>query len=72
MFSTLDFESSDLSSNLGRTFFSLGFPGGSDGEEHACSAEDPGSIPELGRSPGEGNGNPLQYLCLENPVDREV
>ena len=45
MFSTLDFESSDLSSNLGRTFFSLGFPGGLDGEEHAYSAEDPGSIP---------------------------
>ena len=45
MLSTLDFESSDLSSNLGRTFFSLGFPGGSDGKDHACSAEDLGLIP---------------------------
>ena len=35
----------------------------------ACNAGDPGSIPELGRSPGEGNGNPLQYSCLENPMD---
>ena len=46
-----------------------GFPAGSDGEESACSAGDPGSIPGLGRSPGEGNGNPLQYSCQENPVD---
>ena len=36
----------------------------------ACDAEDPSSIPGLGRSPGEGNGNPLQYFCLENPMDR--
>ena len=41
------------------------FPGGSDGKVSACNAGDPGSIPSLGRSPGEGNGNPLQYLCLE-------
>ena len=47
-----------------------GFPGGSDGEESACNAGDPGSIPGLGRSPGEGHGKPLQYSCLENPVDR--
>ena len=47
----------------------LGFPGGSDGKEPACSAGDPGSIPGSGRSPGEGNGNPLQYPCLENPMD---
>ena len=38
-------------------------------EESACSAEDLGSIPGLGRSPGEGNGNPLQYSCLENPME---
>ena len=38
----------------------------------ACNAEDPGSIPGSGRSPGEGNGNPLQYSCLENPMDREA
>ena len=48
----------------------VSFPGGSDGEESACNAEDPGLIPGSGRSPGEGNGNPLQYPCLENPVDR--
>ena len=48
----------------------LGFPGGSDGKESACNAGDPGSVPELGRSPGEGNGNSLQYSCLENSVDR--
>ena len=45
------------------------FPGSSDSKESACSAGDPGSIPETGRSPGEGNGNPLQYPCLENPTD---
>ena len=44
-----------------------GFPGGSDGKETACNVEDLGSIPELGRSPGVGHGNPLQYSCLENP-----
>ena len=40
------------------------------GKESTCNIEDLGSIPELGRSPGEGNGNPLQYSCLENPMDR--
>ena len=45
-------------------------PGGSDGKESACSAGDPGLIPGFGRSPGEGNGYPLQYSCLENPTDR--
>ena len=49
---------------------SWGFPGGSDGKESACKAEDLGSIPGWGRSPGGGNGNPLQYSCLENPMDR--
>ena len=48
----------------------LGFPGGSDGKESGCNAEDLSSIPGLGRSPGEGSGNPLQYYCLENPMDR--
>ena len=43
----------------------MGFPGGSDGKESACNAGDLGLIPGLGRSPGEGNGNPLQYSCLE-------
>ena len=44
-------------------------PGGSDGKESACSAGDPSSIPGLGRSPGEGNGNPLQYFRPENPME---
>ena len=44
-----------------------GFPGGSDGKESTCNAGDLSSIPGLGRSPGEGHGNPLQYSCLENP-----
>ena len=48
----------------------LGFPYSSVGKESACNAGDLGSIPRLGRSPGEGNGNPLQYSCLENPTDR--
>ena len=45
-------------------------PGGSDGKESACSTEDWDSIPGLGRSPGEGNGDPFQYSCLENLMDR--
>ena len=49
----------------------MGFPGGSDGKDSACSVGDLGSIPWSGRSPGEGNGNPLQYSCLENPMDGE-
>ena len=48
----------------------MGFPGGSDGKESACNAGEPGSIPGSGRSPGEGHGNPVQYSCLENPMDR--
>ena len=48
----------------------LGFPGGSDGKESACKSGDLGLIPGLGRSPGEENGNPLQYSCLENPMDK--
>ena len=48
-----------------------GFPGGSDGKVSACNEGDLGSIPGLGRSPGEGNGNPLQYSCLGNSVTEE-
>ena len=48
----------------------LGFPGGSDGEESACNAGDLGSIPGLGRSPSKRIAYPLQYSCLENPMDR--
>ena len=46
------------------------FLGGSVGKKSVCSAGDPDLIPGSGRSPGEGNGNPLQYSCLENPMDR--
>ena len=49
-----------------------GFPGGSEGKVSACNVGDLGLIPELGRSPGEGNSNPLQYCCLENPMDGEA
>ena len=52
-----------------RTFW--GCPGGSDGEESACNAGDPGSVPRLGRSPGEGNGNPLRILTWEIPWTEE-
>ena len=48
----------------------VGYTGGSDGKESACNVEDPGFDPCVGRSPGEGNGNPLQYFCLEKYMDR--
>ena len=48
----------------------MGFPCSSVSKESVCNAGDPGSIPGSGRSPGEENGNPLQYSCLENPMDR--
>ena len=48
----------------------MGFPGSSDSKESSCNSEDPGSIPGLGRPPGEGNGYPLQCFCLENSMDR--
>ena len=48
------------------------FPGGSGGKESACNVGDTGSIPGSGRSPRAGNGNPLQYSCLENPMNREA
>ena len=59
-----------LRASLVISIYLIGFPGGSDGKESACSAGDPGSIPRLERSPGEGNGNPLQYSCLQNSMDR--
>ena len=58
-------ESQDLVIHCGRRK-----GGGSDGKESTRNARDPGSIPGSGRSPGEGNGNPLQYSCLENSMDR--
>ena len=51
-------------------FDQRGFPGGSDGKKSACDVGEQGSIAGLGRSPGEGHGNPLQYSCLENPMDK--
>jgi len=53
-------------------FLLWGFPGGSDHKESACSAGDQGSIPGSRRSPGEENGNPFQYSCLENSMNREA
>ena len=50
----------------------MGFPGGSEVKASASKVGDPGLIPGLGQSPGEGNGNPLQYSCLENPMDGEA
>ena len=52
--------------------FCSGFPGGSEVKASTSNAGDLGLIPGLGRSPGEGNGNPLQYSCLENPMDGEA
>ena len=63
---TLGFPASDL---LEWSLEMLGFHGGSDGKESACSTGDLGSIPGCGRSPGEGYGNPVQYSCLENSMD---
>ena len=59
-----------IGENLSQKSYQVGFPGGSEGKESACNAGDPGSTSESGRCPGEGNGNPLQYSCLENSMDR--
>ena len=56
-------------SNCGSFICRKGFPGGSEVKVSASNAEDLGLIPGSGRSPGEGHGNPLQYSCLENPMD---
>ena len=72
--STQSTHKTDLNSNSGSFFLRTrkGFPGGSDSKESACNTGDLGAIPGLGRSPGVGNGNTLQYPCLENPMDREA
>ena len=57
-------------SDVPSTMFPYSFPGGSDSKDSACNAGELGSIPGSGRSPGAGNGNPLQYSCLKNPMDR--
>ena len=56
-------------SSVSDLYFAVIIPGGSEVKASTWNAEDPGSIPGLGRSPGEGNGNLLQYSCLENPLD---
>ena len=56
--------------SIGGLGFQRGFPGGSEGKASACNAGDLSSIPGSGRSAGKGNSNPLQYSCLENPMDR--
>ena len=53
-------------------YLRLGFPSGSDSKASVCNAGGPSLIPGLGRSPGEGNGSPLQYSCLENPMDHRA
>ena len=53
-----------------RNLIQVGFPGSSDGKESACNAGDTSSVPGSRRSPGEGNGNPFQYSCLANSMDR--
>ena len=58
-----------IKSNILTIWVFTGFPGGSDGKASAYNEGDPSSIPGSGRSPGEGNGNPLQFSCLENPKD---
>ena len=60
----------ETDSIINQLYFNMGFPGGSDGKASVYNVGDPGSIPGLGRSPGEGNGSPLQDYCLENPMDR--
>ena len=55
---------------LGVCYLLTGFSGGSDGKESTYNVGDPGSIPGPERSPGEENGNPLQYSCMKNPMDR--
>ena len=60
----------ELEGHYTDVYLNMGFPGGSNGKEFACNAGDLGLIPSLGRSAGEGNGNPLQYSCLENSMDR--
>ena len=62
----------DFAFRLRKRLCHVGFPGSSDGKEFAPSAGNLGLIPGLGRSPGEGSGNPLQYSCLGNSMDRRA
>ena len=65
-------KSRDITLSTKVQIVNAGFPGGSEVKASACNAGDLGSIPGLGSSPGEGNGNPLQYPCPENPMDTEA
>ena len=67
----VDFESRSINREE-KGYFLRGFSVDSDGKESVCNVGDPGSIPGSGRSPGEGHGNPFQYSCLENSMDRET
>ena len=62
-------DSYEVVRNYTKILYTLGFPDVSEVKVSPCNVGDPGSIRGLGRSPGEGNGNPLQYSCLENPMD---
>ena len=68
----MDKESPFFKSRIAMVFSVRDFPGGSNGKASAYNVGDPGSISGLGRSFGEGNGNPLQYSCLENTMDRRA
>ena len=68
--STPSFQTAAACCIMGQDHKLFGFPGGSDGKESACDVGDLGLIPGSERSLGEGNGNPLQHFCLENPMDR--
>ena len=70
-FNNLDFILGNTGYLLKEDILIIGLPWCSNSKESACNAGDPGLIPGLGRAPGEGNGYPLQYSCLENPMDRE-
>ena len=59
----------NIAAKMGKVIRIMSFPGGSEVKASACNVGDLGSIPGLARSPGEGNGNPLQYSCLEDPMD---
>ena len=69
-YSSWDCKELDTTEQLTLSLPYVGFSGGSDSKESAYSAGDPGSIPGSGRYPGEGNGIPLQYSCLENSTDK--
>ena len=72
MWVVVEYDPAILLLNIVVVYAGSDFPTGSDGKASAYNAGDLSSIPGSGRSPGEGNGNPLQYSCLENPMDRGI